>query len=84
MLSDVNIGHPLFVLLGIHNDILLGYTLVIVFDLVGDIETKILEDRDAKYVSNPFFVQPEVDGSVLPLHVHRRCTCISVDVQESL
>ena len=84
MFSSVNIGHPLFILLEIHGDIVLGDTPVIVVAVVGDTETQLLEDRDAKDVSNPLLVQPAVDGAILPLQVRRRFTCITVAVQEIL
>ena len=84
MFSNVNIGKPLFFLFKLHGDIALGDTPAIVIAVVGDTETQILEDRFAKDVSNPFFVQPAVDGAVIPLKVRRCCTCIAVDVQESL
>ena len=84
MFSNVNIGKPLFILFKLHGDIVLGDTPEIAIAVVGDTETQILEDRDAKDVSNPLFVQPAVGGAVLPLQVRIRCTCITVYVQESI
>ena len=84
MFSNFNIGKPLFVLLELYSDIFLGDTPLITVAVVGDTETQLIEDRDPKDVRNSLFFQPSVDGAVLPSQVCKCCTCITVDVQESL
>ena len=84
MLSNVNLGQPLFVPLEIHGDIVLGDTPVIDIAVVGDTQTQILEDMDAKDVSNPLFFQTAVNGAVILLQFCRCFTCIEMSVQENL
>ena len=81
VLSNFNIEQYLFILLELRCDIVLGDTPVIVVADEGDTETKLHGYRDANDVRNSFFAQPIVDGTVPPLQVCRRCTCIAVAIQ---
>ena len=78
VLSNVNLGQPLFVPLEIHGDIVLGDTPAIVIAVVGDTETQILEDRYAKDVSDTTDIDPCCNNTIVPHPVFLGGHCIGM------